>query len=359
MAKPRHVLKPWRSIVLLTVVLGGITFVSLFVGSVALPPANVLGLLTHRLGLGIGQRCPVLLTIAGYPVSCDTQRLILFQALLPSVLLSLLVGAALGLAGGTMQGVFRNPLGDPYLLGISSGAALGAALAFAGGFALADAEVLVPIAAFAGAMGTGALVLLASRSSRATPETLLLTGVALGSFLGSILALVVSLRPTAESLPLTFWILGGFTAATWGQVGLLAAAVLVGGTALTLHGRVLNLLQLGEETALGLGVPVRTMRWRLILLSVLVTAFAVAFSGIIGFVGLIAPHIVRRLQGPNYRTLLPASALVGAIFLVLANDVATSVLGGGGLLPTGVVTSFVGGPFFLYVLYRRNGRRAV
>jgi iron complex transport system permease protein len=352
--------RPTRVLIVLLAALLGATVASLAVGPVAIPPGNLVYLLAHRLGLLATASCPTPLVVDGTSVSCSIQAQILFQALMPVVLLSLLVGASLALAGATMQGLFRNPLADPYLLGISSGAALGAALVFVDASFLgitlraSQQNVLIPLLAFFGAMGTGFVVLLASHSRWATAETMILTGVALAAILGDIMVLVVSLRPLAVTVPLTFWLLGGFGAATWGQVGVLAAVLVVAGAALILHGRVLNVLQMGEETAAGLGVSVAAIRRRLILLSVVLTATAVAFSGVIGFIGLVSPHIVRRIQGPSYQTLLPASALVGALLLVVANDVATTVLGGGGILPVGVVTGVMGGPFILYLLYRRR-----
>lgn len=351
--------RPYRNLTLLAGLLAALTLGSLALGPVSVPLSNIPYLLAYRMGITPHPYCPAQLVIDGYSDPCWIQAAI-FSQLLAITLLALLVGAALALAGATMQGLFRNPLADPYLLGISSGAALGAAVAFVGVTFVAlaplqaDEEVFLPFLAFLGALGTGLVVLLASRSRWATTETLILTGVALGAILGDLMVLLVSLRPQSLALPLTFWLLGGFGAATWDQVGILALAVVVAGTVLTLHGRVLNVLQMGEETALGLGVPVASMRRRLILTAVLLTGVAVAFSGVIGFVGLISPHMVRRLQGPNYRTLVPASALVGAILMVAANDVATTVLGGGATLPAGVVTGVMGGPFILYLLYHRR-----
>lgn len=298
--------------------------------------------------------CPVPYINQGYPDPCWVVDDIVWVTWLPEVLLAALVGAGLALAGGTMQGIFRNPLGDPYLLGISSGAALGATLVIVSGLWIAYADYTLPLFAFAGALGSGLLVLLASRSSRASPETLLLTGVAVGAFVTAVIALQITFAGPTRNLSLSFWILGGFGLASWSNVGIVFAGVIVGGFLLVLHGRDLNVLQLGDETARGLGVDVKNVRTRLLLLSSLVTAVCVAFSGIIGFVGLVSPHVIRRLQGPNYRSLLPLSALFGALFMVLAFDVAQSVLGNGAILPVGVITSFVGGPFFLWILYRRK-----
>ncbi len=357
---PRRGRGPTRTLLVVGVALLVGTLASLAVGPVAIPPENLAYLLLHRIGLLAVQDCPTRLVVDGTSVPCSIQAEILFDSLLPIVLLSLLVGAALALSGAAMQGLFRNPLADPYLLGISSGSALGAALVFVNASFLGitleagQQDILVPLLAFLGAFAAGLVVLVASHSRWANAETLILTGVALAAILGDLMVLVISLRPLAVALPLTFWLLGGFESATWDQVGVLAAVVVVAGGILILHGRVLNVLQMGEETAAGLGISVPSMRRRLILLSVILTATAVAFSGVIGFVGLVSPHIVRRIQGPNYQSLLPASALVGALLLVVANDVATSVLGGGAILPVGVVTGVMGGPFILYLLYRRR-----
>ncbi|MCI4368527.1 MAG: iron ABC transporter permease [Thermoplasmata archaeon] len=349
----------WRA-ALLVGLLALALILSPFVGPVPIPPRDVAGIVLEKLTGGTypANACPDPVVVAGQMVPCPVLFVILWDARIPELLLAALVGAGLALAGGTMQGVFRNPLGDPYLLGISSGAALGAAAVFVFGVGsrTTSAEIALPVFAFGGAMGTGAIVLLASRSPRATSETLLLTGVALGAFFSALIALLTTLRPSAAALPLTFWILGGFAAATWTQVAVVFAAVVAGGALLSLHGRDLDLLQLGDESARGLGSDVRVVRERLLALSALVTAVCVAFSGIIGFVGLIAPHVVRRVQGPSYGRLLPVAAVFGALFLLIADDVADSVLGGGGLLPVGVVTSFVGGPFFLWILYRRGPR---
>ncbi len=345
-----------RSAAILLGALGLTLLLSPLVGTVGTPPADwfrFLGAaLTGRSPDAWG--CPVPVFVDGSPVPCAVVAQVLLTSRIPEMLLAALVGAGLGLAGGTLQGVFRNPLGDPYLLGVSSGAALGAASLYLLGIGAAIAGVYLPLAAFVGALGTAALVLLAARSPRATTETLLLTGVALSAFFGAIIALLISLRPQAALLPLTFWILGNLGGADWFQVELVLAGVLVGGVLLSAFGRELNVLQLGDENARGLGLSPASVKRRLILISSVVTAVCVAFNGIIGFVGLVSPHVVRRLQGPDYRSLLPFSALFGAVFLVLADDLAESLLGGGGLLPVGVVTSFAGAPFFLWVLYRRR-----
>jgi iron complex transport system permease protein len=332
------------------------------VGSVRVPVVDVIGIELHHLTGGAfpANPCPAQLSVAGNVDSCSTIDTLIVDNRLPEIFLALFVGMGLATVGGTMQGVFRNPLADPYLFGISSGAALGAAATlFVSGMLFQDATLYLPLFAFLGAMGTGSIVLLASRSVRSSPETLLLTGVAVGTLFGGMISLLTTFRASSEALFITFWFLGSFSGATWPMVGLAFAGIAAGSSLLMLHGRDLNLLQLGDETAAGLGADVKSIRRRLILISSFVTAMAVAFCGIVGFVGLISPHVVRRLQGPDYRMLLPASALFGGLFLVLADDLASSVLSGGGILPVGVITAFVGAPFFLWILNRRLRGRAV
>lgn len=328
---------------------------SLFLGSVPLPPADVLSILLHTLtgGALAPDPCPVPLVTSGHLVDCATVQLLFWDFRAPEVVLALVVGGGLAMAGCTMQGVFRNPLGDPFLLGISSGASVGAAAVIVVGFGAAEAVLLLPLLAFLGGLGTTGVVLLAARSPRARPETLILTGVALSSLFGSVLMILFTLHPFAAE-GLLFWTMGSFAQAVPTTAGLTFAGVVGGSALLALHGRDLNLLQMGEETAKGLGADVAALRRRLLLLASFVTAVTVAFAGVIGFVGLVSPHIMRRLHGPDYRSLLPMSAIFGALFTVLADDLADGLLGSGGLLPVGVITSFVGAPFFLWVLYRRG-----
>ena len=326
--------------------------VSPIVGPVAIP-AGTVGriLLQHALpGAVPGSACA-----SGVSARlCDAYGEIVVLERLPEILLALLVGAALGMSGATLQGVFRNPLADPYLLGLSTGGTLGAALLLIFQVGLAYADLLLPLFAFLGALLTGVVILAAARGPRGSVETLLLTGVALASFLSAILSLVLLYNPVG-SLQVSFWLLGGLGGATWDRDGIVFGGLLVGATFLALQARPLNLLQLGPEVAQSLGVDAPKVRVRLILLASFLTAIAVAFSGVIGFVGLVSPHIVRRLRGVDYRVVLPGSALVGAIFLLGARDLSESVIPGT-LLPVGIFTSFAGAPFFLYLLYRQRQR---
>jgi iron complex transport system permease protein len=219
-------------------------------------------------------------------------------------------------------------------------------------FQPAEADVYLPLFAFLGAIATGLLILGVARGRYSSVETLLLTGVALANLLSAILSLLLLYNPTGSE-QVTFWLLGGLGLASWPVDGIAAGSVLVLGTLLALHGRELNLIQLGNDVAQSAGVDARRVRVRVILLASMATAVAVAFTGIIGFVGLVSPHIVRRLFRSDYRIVLPGAALVGALFLLTARDV-SYVFFAGSLLPLGIFTAFAGVPFFLYLLYRQR-----
>jgi iron complex transport system permease protein len=322
---------------------------STFVGSEPIPASEVARVLVHQLTLGIlaPSPCP-----SGGSVACSSVITIVWDVRVPALLLAVLVGASLGLSGATLQGVFRNPLADPYLLGLSSGATVGVALVLMLGVGLQYANLTLPLLAFVGALATGGAILVAARSPASSIETLLLTGVALSAFLSAVLSLLLLYNPV-RNLQVTYWLLGGLYGGTWDRDGIVLGGLVAGGALLGLYGRALNLLQLGPEVAQSLGVDGRAVRVRLILLASFLTAIAVAFSGVIGFVGLVSPHVVRRLVGPDYRKVLPGSALVGAAFLLVANDLSQLVLPGS-VLPVGIFTSFAGAPFFLYLLYRQR-----
>jgi iron complex transport system permease protein len=288
---------------------------------------------------------------------CLAEEEIIWDARLPAIVLALIVGVALAFAGGTLQGTFRNPLADPYLLGISSGATLGAATIFVFGIGAAAANLYVPLAAFLGALATSAVILFAARSRRSTTESLVLTGVVLTSLLSAVLLVILLYNSPLVNLQVTYWLLGGLSGATWGRDGIVFAGVLVGGAFLLLYARQLNLLQLGPDVTQSLGLDPRAARTRFVLLASIITAVTVAFTGIIGFVGLVAPHVARRLVGSDYRLVLPVAAGIGAIFLLLAYDLSVVVIPGVEL-PVGIFTAFAGAPFFLYLLYRRREPRA-
>jgi iron complex transport system permease protein len=290
--------------------------------------------------------------VTNSPALCSAYVEIVWDERVPVLLLALLAGAALGISGAALQGVFRNPLADPYLLGLSSGGALGAAFLYVFQVGESVASLALPLLAFTGSLATGIAILVASRGRAGSVETLLLTGVALASFLSASLTIVLLYNPIG-SLQVSFWLLGGVGGATWNRDGIAFGGILVASTLLLLHGRDLNVMQLGNDVAQSIGVPSGAVRRRLILLASLATAMAVAFTGVIGFVGLVAPHIVRRTVSSDYRVVLPLSAVTGGLFLLAANDLAVSVLPNT-QLPVGIFTSFAGAPFFLTLLYRHR-----
>ncbi len=335
---------------LLLVLLGIAVPLSAQIGAVALPPEAVFAILLHQISGGaIGSPCG---PHAPSVKICTTWTEIVWGGRMPSILIAVFAGAALALSGGTLQGVFRNPLSDPYLLGLSSGAALGASLLLTFRISVAHEAALLPVFAFAGALVPGLAVYAAASGRRSSPETLVLTGVALSALFSALLATFLFYNPSA-GLQLSFWLLGNLQAESWLRVGILGGTVLAVGAVIALFGTELNILQLGPDVAESVGVEAIGTSRRLILLSTIVTAVAVAFTGVIGFVGLVSPHVVRRLIGSDYRWVLPVSALFGALFLVVAWDGAQEILPPV-TLPVGIPTAFVGAPFFLYLLYRRR-----
>jgi iron complex transport system permease protein len=280
---------------------------------------------------------------------------ILLDLRLPRVLLGILVGASLALAGSGFQGILRNPLADPYIVGTSAGAALGASLAIV----LHLPSPLpwlspVPALAFLGALGAMMAVYRLARIGNTLPvETFLLAGVVVGSFAGAMVSFLMTLAH--EDLPrVVFWLMGSLGQADASRVALVAPYLLIGGVALYLLSPALNLASMGDEAAWSLGVDVERLKIRVILAGSLVTAAAVSASGLIGFLGLLVPHLTRMLVGPDHRVLMPASALGGAAFLVLADTVARTV-GAPQEIPVGVVTAMVGAPFFFWLLHHRKG----
>jgi iron complex transport system permease protein len=320
-------------------------------GTVTIPARDVFQILLHEVSGGALFPQPCVGTSTS-PRLCGAYTIIVWQLVIPEILLALIVGAALGVSGGALQGIFRNPLADPFLLGISSGGTIGAAIIYVYQIEVAQADVFLPLFAFLGSITTGLVILGVARGRFSSVETLLLAGVALANLLSAILSLILIYNPNG-SVQVTFWLLGGLGLATWTVDGIAFGAVLVLGTLLCLHGRELNLIQLGNDVAQSAGVDARRVRLRVILLASMATAVAVAFTGVIGFVGLVSPHIARRVLRSDYRVVLPGAAAVGAIFLVSARDLSL-VLFSNSVLPIGIFTAFAGVPFFLYLLYRQR-----
>jgi iron complex transport system permease protein len=274
---------------------------------------------------------------------------------LPRVLLALLVGGGLAISGATFQALLRNPLAEPYILGISGGASVGAVLILALGWAVAGSWVL-PLAAFAGAVLAIVLVFrVATATGRAMDvRVLLLAGVVIAAFFSACIAFILSVSPARTVQSAVLWIMGSLAAATWRSVALTAAYTLPATLVLLRLARPLNLMAVGEETAHYLGADVEGVKRLSLGIAALVTASGVAVAGVIGFVGLVVPHAIRLLVGSDHRALLPLSFLAGGAFLALADLVARMALAPTEI-PIGVVTAFVGVPFFL-VLLRRSVR---
>jgi iron complex transport system permease protein len=269
---------------------------------------------------------------------------------LPRIVLAFLVGAALATSGTIMQGITRNPLADPYLLGVSGGAGLAAVALIVW---LRDVPIsLLPWAAFGGALLTaGAIYLLAWKHGRSTPLRLILIGIAIGAVIGALMTVMLLFGEINDVQQAYVWLTGSVYGRNWEHVQALGGWLLVFLPTAFLMARSLNTLGLGDDTSKGLGLRVEWQRGVLLLVSVALAAAAVAVSGTIGFVGLVAPHITRRLVGPSHEGLLPVSALFGGALLVLADLIGRWVIAPSEL-PIGIVTAVIGAPYFLYLLYR-------
>jgi len=310
---------------------------ALGIGAVPLAPAELLRVLT------------------GHPTD-TTLSTILWQLRLPRVLLALLVGGALGMTGAAFQGLLRNPLTDPYVVGVSSGAAVGAALAYLLGWHLKGYGVGVPLLAFGSGLSVLSLVIALARvNGQLHTASFLLMGVAISASLWGIVTLLLLLAGE-DMARVLYWLLGGLLNADWQRVVGVTPLMVLGGIALLTQARGLNLYAIDEEIALHLGVPVERLKWTVLLAGALMTAAAVAVAGIIGFVGWLVPHLLRRLAGGDHRLLLPLSALGGGLLLLWADTIART-LTRPAELPVGVITALIGTPLFLWVL--RQSRQAM
>jgi iron complex transport system permease protein len=326
-------------------------------GILAVLVAAALGLLVGPAGLPAATVAKVLLDhVPGVHVSGLTARdsAIVWNLRLPRVMLGLLVGAALSLCGGAYQGAFRNPLADPYLLGVAAGAGLGATLALTGGLGSGIGSA-VPIVAFVGAMAAVVLTYAmgAAGGRLRSPASLILAGVAVANFLTANQTFIQQ-RHSDTIREVYSWILGRLSGARWTDVGLLLPYVLVASAVLLSQRRTLDVLAVGDDEARSLGLDPGRSRLLVVVAASLGTAAAVSVSGLIGFVGIIVPHTIRLIFGATYRVILPLSLLFGAAFLCLADLFARTALAPAEL-PIGVVTAFVGAPFFVLVL-RTSGR---
>jgi len=289
----------------------------------------------------------------------NVDRTILFETRLPRVLLAAIVGAALATAGAALQGLMRNPLAEPHLIGVSGGAALGAVIAvILGGRGVFVEASLLPLAAAVGALiSMGIVYWLALVRGRLQPYVLLLAGVVYNAFAGALIMFVNSIADYYQAYGILFWLMGSLATQSYRLVATIGVYAATGIIWLILQARELNLLSLGEEAAIQLGVDVHRVRRATFIASALLVGAVVSVSGMIGFVGLIVPHVMRLLFGADHRLLLPASALAGAIFLVWADTIARTALGVVEI-PVGVVTALCGGPFFVYLLKREGVKNA-
>ena len=336
------------SIVLAVVLIAGVLLSSI-IGQLSISPSEVLGSLLRAVGINTS-------LAPTDPIVESTLWVVRF----PRIVMALAVGAALAVAGAVMQAIFGNPLAEPGVVGVSSGAALGAAAAIVLGGNIAILANLgswgTALFAFVGGLLATLLVYFMSRANgRTEVVTLLLTGIAINAFAGAGLAFLLFIGDTASREQITFWQLGSLNGSRWQEVAIVIVVAVIGIVIAVLLARRFDLLALGERNARHLGINVEALRIGSIVLVALLTGVAVAFCGIIAFVGLVVPHIIRMAIGPSHRSLIIASAVGGGVLLVFADPLARTLVAGADL-PIGMLTSLIGGPFFFYLLARQRKR---
>jgi iron complex transport system permease protein len=341
----------WKLIILLLVLALVITvIVSLNVGYAPVPFSEILDIL--------GKRVPFLDSFVDSSLILPENEGIILQLRLPRILAGVLVGAALAAAGVLYQGVFKNPMADSYVLGVSAGAAVGASFSILFGVgSVVFGLRLVQVAAFLGALFAMFLVYNISRvGSRVPVTTLLLCGIAVNFFLFAVVGLLEVIAGD-ELHAIVFWLVGGFSNVLWRDIWAVLPFIIIGIVAAYFYVRDLNLLAMGEETAHHLGVNVERAKQILLVLASLITAAAVSISGLVGFVGLMIPHATRLVIGPDHRILLPTSTIIGAIFLVICDDLARVVatpFASTLELPVGIITMLFGAPFFIFLFKKKK-----
>ncbi len=327
--------------VILGAVLAGVVLMSLGSGQVNIPLPSMLAVVGNQLGLP---------GFAGVALTPE-QTAVVWHIRMPRILVGLLVGAALGVSGAVMQGVFSNPLADPGIIGVSAGASFGAVIAIALGLTV-NGLYYMPLFALAGALlAVGITVALAMREGKIPVMTLLLAGVAVSMLLSAMTSGILTFMNEYRLREFLFWMVGGLDYRRWEHVFLAVGPVTVGIVILCFLARHLNILVLGEQEARSVGLPVSVFRLILLFVSAVTTATAVCVSGSIGFVGLVVPHIMRLLIGPEHRVLLPACALAGGLFLVGCDTVGRLLIAPAEIR-VGIMTALTGAPYFLYLLRR-------
>lgn len=312
-----------------------IGFICLNFGTISIQPQRILSILWHH-------------------KTNDSLGLIIWQLRIPRLIMAMLTGMTLAGVGGAFQGILRNPLADPYILGVSAGAALGAcsgiAIQYLTGLYLMN---ILPIFALIGAFLSISLVYLLSRKKTHMPMAdLLLAGVAVNFFFSALITLILALS-NREIHSMIFWLMGDLSTANWQKIALVFSPVFIGSLLLIFSSLELNGLALGEEEALHLGIQTEKLRLKIFLIGSIMIAIVVSFTGLIGFVGLVIPHISRLLVGPDHRIMLPVSALIGAIFLILCDTIARTIIAPTEI-PIGAITALIGAPLFIHLLKRRN-----
>ena len=335
-------LRPAALLVLIAALLLALLLANLGIGAVKVPPTEVVAILFDRAGIDLG-------------IDYSSQHeSVVWNIRLPRVLLGLLVGASLATAGASLQGVFRNPLADPSVIGVSSGAAVGAVIAIVVGITFLGAFSLA-LAAFTGGLIATVIVYMAARSyGRTDVVTIVLAGIAVNATAGAITGFFTFVADDDQLRSIVFWTLGSVGGATWSSLRAVAPLMLAGVIILPMWARSLNMMTLGDREAAHVGVSTERVRVGVILVAALITGASVAVAGMVGFVGLVVPHIIRLVAGPDHRFLLPASALLGAATLLLADLIARTAAAPSEI-PLGVMTAIAGGPFFLWLIHRTRG----
>jgi iron complex transport system permease protein len=336
------------SVALGVLLVGGVAL-SAMLGQLAISPAEVFGSVLRALGIHTGL-APNTSAQSGL-IAESTLWVVRF----PRIAMGLAVGAALAVAGAVMQAIFGNPLAEPGVVGVSSGGALGAALAIVLGVTALGTGTLAVFAFVGGLLATMLVYFVSRANGRTEVVTLLLTGIAVNAFSGAGLAFLLFVANSGSREQIVFWQLGSLGGSRWDEVAIVGIVAALGTTAAIVLGRRYNLLALGERNARHLGVNVEALRIGSIVIVALLTGAAVAFCGIIAFVGLVVPHIIRMAIGPSHRPLIVASAIGGGVLMVFADLLARTVVPGADL-PIGLLTSLVGGPFFFFLLFRQRRR---